>query len=274
LQDLTSEFEVAFLGATGSCSYNNGNRTRIGANSICVAVRCGGETLIFDCGSGIGGFGGLAEFQSDHAHLFFSHYHTDHVCGLLFFPAFFDKQKKFDIYGPRCGESDCREIIDSYLSPPLHPVGLREFGAEMRFHTVEEGDILRVSDSVTVRTYGLSHPGGAIGYRVECGDKSFCYCTDIELANHKGDDSLLTFMRNSDLLVIDSFFDDGKVIPGWGHSSWRECAAWAKRAEVKQLALFHHSFAYTDADIAAMAEKAREIFPSTIAAADFMRVRL
>jgi phosphoribosyl 1,2-cyclic phosphodiesterase len=269
-----SDFEVAFLGATGSCAYNNGNRVKYGANSICVAVRCGGETLIFDCGSGIGGFGGLSEFQSDHTHLFFSHYHTDHVCGLLFFPAFFSTQKKFDIYGPRDGDSDCREVIDRYLSPPLHPVGLREFGAEMRFHTIQEGDTIRIPGGVTVRTHALSHPGGAIGYRVECAGKVFCYCTDIELQSHKGDDGLLEFMRGANLLAIDSFFDDGKVIPGWGHSSWRECATWAKRAEVGQLALFHHNFVYTDADIAAMAEKARGIFPHTFAAADFMRVRV
>jgi phosphoribosyl 1,2-cyclic phosphodiesterase len=269
-----NDFEVAFLGATGSCAYNNGSRVTYGANSICVAVRCGGETLIFDCGSGICGFSGLAEFQSEHAHLFFSHYHTDHICGLLFFPEFFNKQKRFDIYGPRDGDSDCRAVIDSYLSPPLHPVGLREFGANLQFHTIQEGETILVSDSVTVRTVGLSHPGGAIGYRVECGGKAFCYCTDIELANHKDDDRLLEFMRHADLLAIDSFFDDGKVIPGWGHSSWRECAAWAKRAEVKRLSLFHHSFAYTDTEIAAMAEKAREIFPATTAAADFMRVSL
>jgi ribonuclease BN (tRNA processing enzyme) len=109
---------------------------------------------------------------------------------------------------------------------------------------------------------------------VECAGKVCCYCTDIELQSHKGDDNLLAFTRNADLLAIDSFFDDGKVIPGWGHSSWRECATWAKRAEVGQLALFHHNFVYTDADIAAMAEKARGIFPHTFAAADFMRVRV
>lgn len=266
--------EVVFLGATGSSSYNNGNRAKYGTNTLCVAVKAGDETLIFDSGTGICGFGSLADFQRQRTHIFFSHYHTDHICGLLFFPQFFDKRKRFDVYGPQSGESDCRSVVDSFLSPPLHPVGLNVFGAEMNFSTIGAGDVIRLSDSATVRTYGLSHPGGALGYRVEYDGKAFCYCVDVELADHQDDHGLPEFMRNADLLVLDSFFDDGKVLSGWGHSSWRECVEWAMRANAKKLALFHHSFAYTDAEIDSMEKKAQKIFTDTFAAADFMRVRL
>lgn len=266
--------EVVFLGSTGSIAYNNASRVKYGTNSICVALKAGGESLIFDAGSGICGFNSLADFQSERSHIFLSHYHTDHVCGLLFFPQFFNKQKKFNVYGPSDGENDCRSVIDRFLSPPFHPVGLNAFGAEMSFHTINAGDIIPLSDSVTVRTHGLSHPGGSLGYRVEYAGKSFCYCTDVELQDHQSDRGLLEFIRGADLLALDGFFDEGKVLSGWGHSSWQECAEWAKHADAKKLALFHHSFSYSDTEIDAMEEKARFIFADAFAAADFMRVRL
>lgn len=84
----------------------------------------------------------------------------------------------------------------------------------------------------------------------------------------------MEFTHGADLLVLDSFFDEGKIIPGWGHSSWLECTEWAKRAGAKKLALFHHSFAYTDTEIDAIEEKARGFFADTFAAADFMLISL
>ncbi|MCL1832769.1 MAG: MBL fold metallo-hydrolase [Oscillospiraceae bacterium] len=259
-------FEVTFLGVSGSCAHNNGNRAKYGTNSLCVAVEAGGETLIFDAGTGICG----AQSPNKHTHIFFTHYHTDHISGLLFYPELFNPQKRFSFYG----FGDVRATIDKFLSPPLHPVGLNVFGAELDFINTISGNTITISDKVSVKTCDLSHPGGAIGYRVEYDGKSFCYCVDCELANHQDDEKLLEFTQGADLLVLDSFFDDGRVIPGWGHSSWRECAEWAKRVEAKQLALFHHSFKWTDDEIEVMEAKAKEVFPCSFAASDFMQVKL
>jgi len=261
-----SNFEVTFLGTSGSCAYNNGKRTKYGTNSICVAVKTGCETLIFDTGTGICGF----EFDSPKAHILYSHYHADHISGLLFFSEFFNPKKQINIYG----ENDVKSVVDSFLSPPLHPVGLNAFNADLKFNTISADDVIAVSDEITVKTCKLSHPGGSVGYRVEYDGKSFCYCTDSELALHQNDEKLLEFIRGADLLVLDSFFDDRKVIEGWGHSSWRECAEWAKRAEAKRLALFHHNFKWTDFEINEMERKAKEVFAGTFAATDFMKVEL
>jgi phosphoribosyl 1,2-cyclic phosphodiesterase len=190
--------------------------------------------------------------------------------GLLFFPAFFDPQKRFDFHG----SGDIKSVVNSFLSPPLHPVGLEVFNADLRFNSINAGDKISVSDEVTVKTCSLSHPGGAIAYRVEFGGKVFCCCIDSELAHHQNDEPLLEFTQGADLLVLDSFFDDGKVIEGWGHSSWRECAEWAKRVGAKRLALFHHNFRWSDEQIDEMSAKSQEVFGGAFAAADFMRVEI
>ena len=268
------QFEMTFLGTNGSCAFNGGNRVKYGTNTLCLAVKAGNETLIFDAGSGICGFGGLRDYQQDHLRLFFSHYHIDHTSGLLFFSSLFNPQRKIDLYGMGNSGADFLTTIDKYLSPPLHPAGLAEFKASLQFHLVNSGDVLPLSDGVKIRSFALSHPGSAMGYRVEYRGKSLCYCTDIELADHHNDTDLEDFTRNADLLILDTFFNDGKVIPTWGHSSPVECAEWAKRVNAKRLALFHYGFAASDADIDALEENARTIFPNAFASADFMRVEM
>jgi len=271
---MSGKFEVTFLGTNGSCSYNAGSRVKYGTNSLCVAVMAGEEVLIFDSGSGVCGFQNLAEYQREHIHMFFSHYHIDHIGGLPFYSQLFERQKRFDIYGGQHGRSNFNDLAKRFLSPPLHPVGLDVFQARLDFNTVQAGKVITLSDGVTVRPHNLAHPGVSIGYRVEYQGKAFCYCTDVELGVHQNDYSLLEFMRGADLLVLDSFFDDGKVLSGWGHSSWKECAEWAILAGVKKLALFHYSFNLTDAEIDAMEEKAKLVFPGAFASADYMQIKL
>ena len=269
-----SDFEITFLGTNGSCSFDNGKRSRIGTNTPCAAVKAGNSTLIFDAGSGICGFGGLTDYQNERINLFFSHCHLDHLNGLLFFPYFFDASKKIDLYGGKCGEVGFSDIIESFLSPPFNPVGLNAFTADVNIHTVELGEDVILSEEVVVKTFGISHPNGELGFRVEYGGKSLCYCSDIELSDHRKNGGLYNFTKGADLLVMDSFFDENEVIKGWGHSSWRESAEWAQLCGAKSLALFHYKFMLTDEDISVMEKKAQAVFPNTFASADRMRVEL
>ena len=269
-----NRFEVTFLGTNGSCAYDNGARRKYGSNTLCVAADVGDETLIFDSGSGICGFSELQDYQRERMRMFYTHYHIDHLEGLLFFSELFDPKKIFDVFGLAHDNMDVREVLNRFLSVPYQPVGLEVFKAEINYHTIAADCKIELSGGVSVYTYELSHPGGAVGYRVEYDGKSFCYCSDAELSNHQDDQGLIDFIHGTDLLVLDSAFDDGEVIAGWGHSSWRECALLAKQAKVKRLALYHHGYTLTDAEIDARAHKAQKIFPNTFAAADGMQVEL
>ena len=271
---MNKSFEVTFLGTNGSCAYNNGKRRKYGSNTACVAVSAGGKTLIFDTGTGICGFSALEDYQRDHISIFYSHYHIDHLQGLMFCPPLFNPKNVIDIFGASDNDN-LRSTVNVFLSPPFNPTGLGAFNANINFHHLMEEEMLPLTEDLIVHTYPLSHSGGgAVGYRVEYDGKSFCYCPDVELADHRSDSELLNFMSYVDLLVLDSSFDHGKVIEGWGHSSWKECAEWSKRANVKKLALFHYGFNVSDEEIDEMDAKAKEIFPGAFAAADFMKVKL
>jgi phosphoribosyl 1,2-cyclic phosphodiesterase len=260
-----SDFLVTFLGTGGSVAYNNGERVKFGTNSSCVVVQAGGETLVFDTGTGACGIP-----PAPHMHVFYSHYHIDHLCGLIFIPSLFNPRSRVDFYGM----NDVKCTLENFLQPSFHPIGLDVFGAELGFNTAAPGNEISLGNNISVKTCALSHPGGAVGYRVEYQNKSFVYCLDSELANHQDEDTLREFTREADLLVLDAFFDDGKVIPGWGHSSWKECANWAKNVNAKQLALCHHNMRINDDEIARYEAGAKAIFPAAFAAGDYMAVEI
>jgi len=267
---MNSNFEVTFLGTNGSCAYNCGGRERYGTNTLCVAVKAGDEVLILDAGTGICGLSEMPEYESKKKHLFLTHYHMDHIDGLLFYSDMFDPGIDMNIYG----RGDVQATLNDLISPPLCPVGPEVFSASLTFKTIEPDQCLSLPNGVVVKTCLLSHPGEALGCRVEYGGKSFCYCVDVELSNHKDDAKLIDFFCDVDLLVLDASFADGKVIPGWGHSSPGECARWAADCGVKKLALYHYNYKMTDDEIDKMEESAKKVFPETFAASDGMKINL
>lgn len=261
-------FEVAFLGTNGSCSFNNGKRLRYGTNTLCTAVRAGGKSIIFDAGSGICGFGDLKDFHNQHLHLFLSHYHVDHINGMLFWGALFNENIDIDIYGI----GDLYAIMSCFLKEPYQPVGFGVFRANVNYNYVKDGEEIDLGDGVTVKSMYISHPGDCTGYRVNYNGKSVCYLTDIELSNHVSDNRLIDFVSGCDLLIADASFSENQKITGWGHSTPSECAQLAKNANVKKLALYHYGYLNTDEEIDGLVKVSKKTFENTFASADRQRI--
>jgi ribonuclease Z len=85
---------------------------------------------------------------------------------------------------------------------------------------------------------------------------------------------LARFFSRVDLLIFDSTFAarDTDRAADRGHSTSREAAELAKKAQVKRLALTHFSARYRN--VSALVKQAREIFPETFAASDGMFVEV
>ncbi|MCL2603080.1 MAG: MBL fold metallo-hydrolase [Defluviitaleaceae bacterium] len=269
-------FEITFLGTGGSCGYNNGKRAKYGTNTPCAAVRVGDNprhTLVFDAGNGICGLSALPLYDNETVRLFLTHYHADHIRGLLFWDVFFDAGKRIQITGIRTIHGGVRETLDHYLRGPFYPAGLAAAKADISFSDAACGAAFLLEGGVTVRTVGLSHPDGGLGYRVDFEGKSMCYITDVALDNHR-DNTLADFVRGTDLLINDAFFGTGECIKGWGHSSVYECAKLARDANAKRLALYHYKHTYTDDDIDEMEAVAKREFPCAFAPTDGLVISL
>ena len=104
---------VKFYGVRGSIACAGDETRRYGGNTSCVAIVVGGETLIFDAGTGLRKLGG--DLMKAHgptgvkAHLFLSHLHWDHIQGFPFFTPAFVPKNQLNVWGvtprPSTGDS-------------------------------------------------------------------------------------------------------------------------------------------------------------------------
>ena len=78
------------------------------------------------------------------------------------------------------------------------------------------------------------------------------------------DQKIIDFIRDSDILIIDSQYDDAEYQThvGWGHGCVDDVVALALIAKVKRLYLFHHDPDHDDRQVSRMAAWARELVDS------------
>ena len=72
---------------------------------------------------------------------------------------------------------------------------------------------------------------------------------------------LIEFLEGSDLLILDSQYNDAEYLKrvSWGHGCVDDAVAMGMFARVRQLCLFHHDPDHDDAQVTAMLAWAREL---------------
>ena len=93
---------IKFWGVRGSYPTPDLNKMVYGGDTSCVEVRTHDELFIFDMGSGLRNLGSAMLKDSStpkKVNIFLSHYHWDHVFGMLNFSPLFDSSFTFNIYG-------------------------------------------------------------------------------------------------------------------------------------------------------------------------------
>ena len=301
--------KVGFYGVRGSIATAGDETRRYGGNTSCVVVEAGGQTLIFDAGTGIRKLGNrLMGGGKTDAHLFFSHLHWDHIQGFPFFAPAFVPGNRLSVYGvqhPNPGEgrsttvelnlatleggpvidtSSVKAAMAAQMTAPNFPVGLDVMRADLRFFDVPYGERILITPWVSVRHVGVDHPNGCVAYRVDEGKRSVVYATDLELAEGTDGsvfDSLVELAEGADLLVFDAMYTpeeyEGKgtfARKGWGHSTYEMGAAVAEAAQVKELCLFHHDPGHDDAFMDALGDRARARFAATSVAREGLEIAL
>ena len=230
-----------------------------GGNTPCVEVRTqNNDVLIFDAGSGIRelGISTSKEIPIPHAyHIFFSHFHWDHIQGLPFFAPSYDPGCTLDFYSPVL---EMERTLRSQMSQPTFPVGMDVMAAKKSFHHL---DHVVTFGSTSVSYRKMNHPGASYSYSVTEGSKRFIYATDTELSS---DDFLKTqenasFFDGAELLVIDSQYTLGEAIEkyNWGHSAFSMAVDFASSWGIRKLILFHHDPTYDDKKLFGIQQSAR-----------------
>jgi phosphoribosyl 1,2-cyclic phosphodiesterase len=245
---------------------------RYGGNTSCLEVRLrSGHTLVLDAGTGMRALGVAMEAEpSDELHILLTHLHLDHLQGLGFFRPLFRPDLDVHIWGPASPVQSLQDRIAIYLSPPLFPVRLGDIPARLTFHDAPEESVS--IGSATVRAAKVTHQGPTVGYRIEEEGRALVYLPDHEpsLGVHLRDQpstwmSGYDVARGADVLFHDAQYGDDEYPHhvGWGHSCIEHALAFAAKADVGTVVLFHHDPYHNDDELEALLVDARRQWDGT-----------
>jgi len=252
----------------------------VGGNTACVEVSVGDTCIVLDAGSGLRGFGDALMKRGEHhkVQMLLSHVHWDHVMGLPFFTPLYMNGTQIDVACGPCG-LPLEALLRRQMSSPMFPVEFDSVGADVRCRELVDGERFRVGQ-IDVEVARLNHPDPVYAYRLESGGRSVVYATDTE-HGRTVDARLVSLARRADVLIYDAQYTPeeytGEVGPdrrGWGHSTYAAGAEVARAAGVQTLALFHHDPKRTDDQVAEIVQRARQLFPSTVAAREGLQISL
>jgi phosphoribosyl 1,2-cyclic phosphodiesterase/CheY-like chemotaxis protein len=273
------ETTVRFWGVRGSIPTPGRKTVYYGGNTACVEVRADGEIVVLDAGTGIRNLGlQLAEeFQDSPLNLtvLISHTHWDHIQGFPFFPPAYNQQNHIRVLSYESARKGLQATLESQMESPYFPITMQEMPGSIMIEELKDMDFSL--GKVQVKAMFVNHPGVCAGYRLFTSAGSIAYVPDNELFQRwsataqkgdaadefaeKQDEHLTEFLRDVDVLIIDSQYDSTEYPEhvGWGHSCFEDSVQLAMRANVKKLLLFHHDPNHDDDKINEMLARAQAI---------------
>ncbi len=232
-------------------------------HTCCYSVEINGRLVILDAGTGIARFGGpvgqaiLKQYQN--IVLILSHYHLDHLTGLIYIPAFF-KEKELHIAGPgrQFYPAGIETILNEMIRPPYFSQPLKDYPLDLHIHELNEGG--NVVAGLEVEIIRQHHSDPSIGVKLE---NQLCYMTDTGPA-----EATVAFCRRTRLMMHESFLDQNDRREDKTHTGVEDAARMAREAEAEALMLVHQNPLYPEKRLLAMETFARSIFPAASLAKD------
>ena len=228
-----------------------------------MEVRCGKDIVILDAGTGLRQLGQtlLKEFTrgSLNLSLLLSHTHWDHIQGLPFFAPIYEARCRLRILGCEGARKSIVGALTGQMESTYFPVPFSKLPSNIEIE--ELSDFNFAIGSLLVRAQRANHPGMTVGYRLFAPDGIIVFFPDTEPRKGGDDRVMLDFIRDADVLILDSQYDRAEYNrhKGWGHGCVDDSVSLAFKAGVKKLILFHHDPNHDDKKIEAMGKYARHL---------------
>ncbi|MHB8559826.1 MAG: ribonuclease Z [Thermoplasmataceae archaeon] len=296
---MASTVKITFLGTGGSWPFP-------GRGLPAVALQIDDTLNLLDCGEGTQKQimkSSISFMKIDN--VFITHFHGDHFLGLLGLVqsmSFNGREKELNIYGPPGAIS----ILSNALNVGFYSLNFRitlnelllnreyDFGsftvtAHMNDHPVpaysyrfHENDLVKI-DGEKAKKIGipsillekLRRDGTVIHdgrlFRLEEVSAGIRHGrTVVYTGDTRPMENMAEFAKDADVFIHDTTTDSTlePKVNEFGHSSSRQAAEIALKAEVKRLYLFHYSPRVERTDI--LVEEARAIFPESYASKEMM----
>jgi phosphoribosyl 1,2-cyclic phosphodiesterase len=267
---------LTFRGVRGSMPVSGPTTEKYGGHTLCIDIDpVPGLRVIIDGGTGISALAEdltVPESGIDF-HVFLTHYHWDHLQGILFFPPLYDERNRFTFYGHAWDGMGVREAVEGALRPPWFPVSIFETAAGKEYVDVEHSPF--EVGPLSIEAAPLHHPQGVTAYRITHGTNTVVLATDCERGNPVADETLRDLAAGADYLIHDAQYTPDEYPThylGWGHSTRHHAVEAALEAKAKSLVLVSHDPRRSDDQIDAIVEAAQEEFPATRAAYEGMQI--
>ena len=276
MENLTHK--IKFWGVRGSFPSPRKDTVIFGGHTSCVEIRTAkNELIVLDMGTGFLDLGSSLMSETNapsEAHVIVSHFHWDHLFGVLGFAPFFDPMRSFHIYG-KDDKMTPEEIIDYIQNSTFCPVSMDMLNAKIDLHTFPNDELV-ISDDIRIKFTLHGHPNGANSYRIEIGNSVIVYSTDCEHPTEHLNHHVVDNAQDADVLIHDAQYTDEELPAhkGWGHSSWQQAVGVAKAGNVKQLILYHHDPSRNDDAMSQLEADAQGEFPNTLAARQGMEIHI
>ena len=247
--------------------------------TTCAILSLPGILFIFDAGTGLARL--LEErFRPElepgrEVHLFLTHYHLDHIAGLVYLPAMF-KGRTIHLHPPAASVTgvDPLETINSLVRKPFNPTSLAEMPVKISIEPLDEGD--HEIEGVMVRVRKQIHPDPSVALRIA---DLLVFATDTA-----ADLMTAEFSHGVQLLVHEAWIDGAEEDdPATkhiareayvAHTSARQAARLAAQAGVQDLVLCHLNPVRGEDYHRRMLVSALDIFPRTMILEDGELVEL
>jgi len=220
-----------------------------GGNTLCAEITHGSSRVLIDGGSGLRPFSTWLmanEPQTKDFHIYFTHFHWDHLIGVPFFPPMFMKGRSVHFYSVH---DNLEESLRTLFRKPNFPVPYEVVKPQVHIHKIDPRKATQIGE-IQVTPYQLDHPDPSWGARVEAGGRSLAWAVDTECTriSHEsmGEDAKL--YNDADLLVFDAQYTFGEALEkiNWGHASGPIGIDLAMRERVKNVLFVHHDPAASD----------------------------
>ncbi len=247
----------------GSIATPGTTTVRYGGNTSCVEVRSGEDIIILDAGTGLRALGQslLKEFKNRPLNLtlLLTHTHWDHIQGLPFFGPIYNPHCRLRILGCEGARKGLVAALTGQMESTYFPVPFDKLPSNIEIEELKDFNF--AIGSVLVRAQRANHPGVCVGYRLFSPDGLVAFFPDTEPRIGGLDRDMIDFVRDADVLILDSQYDKAeyKKHTGWGHGCVDDSVALALHAGVKKLCLFHHDPDHDDRRMDELVKHAREL---------------
>ncbi len=254
---------VKFWGTRGIIPSPRKNTIEFGGNTTCIQVVFEDKLIVVDMGHGAALFGETLEErilnknESFEIHIFFTHFHWDHILGLPFFHPIYYPSTVLHIYAP-VPVSEMWESLDVLFDGSYSPfAGIDSMPSKIHFHelkgTLALGNLIVDYIPLNHHIHGQELVASDVySYRFKAGRSSLVLASDHDAHPSPLNDAFVEFAKGADILVHDAQYTEKDVLVGWGHSTVTQALDNARRIDSRLCLLTHHDPERDDADIHAL----------------------